>query len=108
MATLPVTKHSPAQPHAVLCCPAEGVGSDLMGLQVGETPNSRHQLWGGVVETEAYSRGNPATRGYRRLSPSNETLVGEPGHFYVYVSYGIHHCVNVVTNRQADAQAQRQ
>ena len=32
-------------------------------------------------------------------SPSNETLFGEPGRFYVYVSYGIHHCVNVVTHR---------
>jgi len=35
-------------------------------------------------------------RGYRLRTPSNETLFGEPGRFYVYVSYGIHHCVNVV------------
>ena len=42
---------------------------------------------------------DPATRGYRRRTPSNETLFGEPGRFYVYVSYGIHHCVNVVTHR---------
>jgi DNA-3-methyladenine glycosylase len=54
-------------------------------------------LWGVVVETEAYSQDDPATRGYSRRSPSNETLFGEPGRFYVYVSYGIHHCVNVVT-----------
>ena len=36
-------------------------------------------LWGVVVETEAYSQDDPATRGYRRRSPSNETLFGEPG-----------------------------
>ena len=36
----------------------------------------------------------------RRRSPQNETLFGAPGRFYVYVSYGIHHCVNVVTDRQ--------
>ncbi|MEB3173187.1 MAG: DNA-3-methyladenine glycosylase, partial [Cyanobacteriota bacterium] len=35
----------------------------------------------------------------RRRTPSNETLFGEPGRFYVYVSYGIHHCVNVVTHK---------
>jgi DNA-3-methyladenine glycosylase len=56
-------------------------------------------LWGVIVETEAYSQSEPACHGHRRRSPSNETLFGEPGRFYVYVSYGIHHCVNVVTDR---------
>ncbi|MBM5802306.1 MAG: DNA-3-methyladenine glycosylase, partial [Cyanobacteria bacterium K_DeepCast_35m_m2_023] len=56
-------------------------------------------LWGVLVETEAYSQEEPACHGYRRRTPSNETLFGEPGRFYVYVSYGIHHCVNVVTHR---------
>jgi DNA-3-methyladenine glycosylase len=53
-------------------------------------------LWGVFVETVAYSQDDPACHGYRRRSPSNETLFGEPGRFYVYVSYGIHHCVKRV------------
>ena len=57
-------------------------------------------LWGVIVETEAYSQDEPACHGYRRRSPQNETLFGEPGRFYVYVSYGIHHSVNVVTGRK--------
>jgi DNA-3-methyladenine glycosylase len=56
-------------------------------------------LRGVIVETEAYCQSEPACHGHRRRTPSNETLFGEPGRFYVYVSYGIHHCVNVVTGR---------
>ena len=79
--------------------PAELVAPDLIGcLLVRQRPNGE-SLWGVVVETEAYSQAEPACHGYRRRSPSNETLFGEAGRFYVYVSHGIHHCVNVVTDR---------
>jgi DNA-3-methyladenine glycosylase len=79
--------------------PAEVVAPDLIGCRlVRRLPGGGH-LWGVVVETEAYSQAEPACHGHRRRSPSNETLFGEAGRFYVYVSYGIHHCVNVVTDR---------
>ena len=79
--------------------PAELVAPELIGcLLVKRQPNGKH-LWGVIVETEAYSQEEPACHGYRGRTPSNETLFGEPGRFYVYVSYGIHHCVNVTTHR---------
>jgi DNA-3-methyladenine glycosylase len=75
------------------------VAPDLIGCLLVKRQPSGELLWGVIVETEAYSQDDPACHGYRRRSPSNETLFGEPGRFYVYVSYGIHHCVNVVTHR---------
>jgi len=76
--------------------PAEQVAPELIGCLLVKCQADGVLLWGVVVETEAYSQDDPACHGYRRRSPSKETLVGEPGRFYVYVSYGIHHCVNVV------------
>ena len=80
--------------------PAELVAPDLIGCLLVKRQEDGSLLWGVIVETEAYSQEEPACHGYRRRSPQNETLFGEPGRFYVYVSYGIHHCVNVVTDRE--------
>jgi len=76
--------------------PAELVAPELIGCLLVKRQEGGELLWGVIVETEAYSQEEPACHGYRRRTPSNETLLGEPGRFYVYVSYGIHHCVNVV------------
>ncbi len=99
IATQPITRDFPALPHAFFCRPAEVVAPELIGCRLVKRQTDGSLLWGVVVETEAYSQDDPACHGYRRRSPSNETLFGEPGRFYVYVSYGIHHCVNVVTDR---------
>ena len=72
---------------------------DLVGCLLVKRQCSDALLWGVIVETEAYSQDDPACHGFRRRTPQNETLFAEPGRFYVYVSYGIHHCVNVVTDR---------
>jgi len=98
-ATPIATKTLPVLPQSFLARPAEQVAPELIGcLLVKRQPNGE-LLWGVIVETEATSQENPACYGYRRRSPSNETLFGEPGRFYVYVSYGIHHCVKAVTDR---------
>ena len=82
-----------ALPQVFFCRPAEVVGPDLIGCLIVKRQDNGSLLWGVIVETEAYSQDDPACHGYRRRSPQNETLFGEPGRFYVYVSYGIHHCV---------------
>jgi len=84
-------------PPEFFCRPAEVVAPELIGCLLVKRQPSGELLWGVIVETEAYSQAEPACHGHRRRTPSNETLFGEPGRFYVYVSYGIHHCVNVVT-----------
>ena len=53
-----------------------------------------------IVETEAYSQEEEACHGYRKITKSNNSLFGEPGTFYIYKSYGIHHCLNIVTGKE--------
>ena len=52
-----------------------------------------------IVETEAYSQEEKACHGNKKQTKSNQTLFGKPGSLYVYKSYGIHHCLNVVTHK---------
>jgi DNA-3-methyladenine glycosylase len=95
----PSTHALPVLPQSFFARPAEVVAPELIGCLLVKRQEGGELLWGVIVETEAYSQDDPACHGYRRRSPANETLFGEPGRFYVYVSYGIHHCVNVVTHR---------
>lgn len=81
---------------ALLSQPAELAAPRLLGCRLVRELGGQ-KLVARIVETEAYSQDDVASHSYRGETPRTKVMFGPPAHLYVYFTYGMHYCCNIVT-----------
>jgi DNA-3-methyladenine glycosylase len=72
---------------------------------ISRNPQSGIITTGRIVETEAYTQNDPACHAFKGSKGRGATLYKTPGMAYVYLIYGMYHCLNVVTEPEGQAGA---
>jgi DNA-3-methyladenine glycosylase len=87
--------------------PCLAVAPELVGAYLVHRLEDGTRLVGRIVEVEAYLGGgrDPGSHAHRGPTPRNRVMFGAPGRLYVYRSYGIHTCANVVCEPKGRAAA---
>jgi DNA-3-methyladenine glycosylase len=84
--------------------PSPEVAPDLLGRLLVRRM-SEGLLVARIVECESYQQDDPASHSYRGLTGRTAVMFGPPGRLYVYFSYGMHFCMNVVTGAAGEGSA---
>ncbi len=84
---------SPLDPAALLV--PEAAARHVLGSMIRRTLPDGQVLMARIVEVECYFQTDPASHTYRGESKRNTAMFGPPGYAYIYLSYGVHWCLNV-------------